>query len=146
MIGTINEKQFHKEKAISALDRMKNAIDKDNLQDVDHHHEVANHHLDEVKYKSQQSANPKTIEDVIKKIDPNLVDEATNHIERNIEDPIATIASEVGQQVSREQAAQEDLSTTEIVQKATKQIADQMIQRIDVEKIVKKKSYVAATK
>jgi hypothetical protein len=50
MIGTSNEKQFHKEKAIDALNRMKNAVEKDNLQDVDYHHEAANYHIDEVKY------------------------------------------------------------------------------------------------
>jgi hypothetical protein len=136
MIGTSNEKQFHKEKAIDALDRMKNAIEKDGLQDVDYHHEAANYHIKEVKYKLQQSANPKAINEMMEKVDPHLVDDAVNHIERNIEAHLASIASVVEQQINSKES-QTGLPAIEIVEKATEQIADRIIQQIDTKKIIK---------
>ncbi len=144
MIGTSDEKQFHKKKAMDALDRMKNAIDKDKLQDADYHHEADNYHIEEAKYKSQQYANPKAINKIIEKVDPNLVDEDVSQIERNVKAPVAVIASVIEEQINSEQPPK-DLPTTEIVQKATKQIADQIIQQIDIKKIVKKQSSAVTT-
>ena len=48
MILSESEKHIHKKKAVDALDRMKNAVDKGSAEDIDRAHRVADHHIDEV--------------------------------------------------------------------------------------------------
>lgn len=48
MVTTENEKEFHKKKAVDALDRMKKAVDKEDLKDADRQEDTADHHLDEM--------------------------------------------------------------------------------------------------
>jgi vacuolar-type H+-ATPase subunit H len=79
---------------------------------------------------------------MMEKVDPQLVDDAINHIERNIEAHLAGIANVVEQQINSEES-QTELPATEIVQKATKQIADHIIRQVDTKKIVKKQSSAA---
>ena len=48
MVTTENEKKFHKQKAVDALDRMKKAVDKEDLKDANRQEDTADHHLDEM--------------------------------------------------------------------------------------------------
>ena len=48
MVTTENEKEFHKKKTVDALDRMKKAVRKEDLDDADREQNVASHHLDEI--------------------------------------------------------------------------------------------------
>lgn len=48
MVTTEDEKEFHKKKAVDALDRMKKAVDKEDLRDADRQEDTADHHLDEM--------------------------------------------------------------------------------------------------
>ena len=48
MVTTEDEKTFHKKKAVDALDRMKKAVDKEDLNDANRQEDTAEHHLDEV--------------------------------------------------------------------------------------------------
>lgn len=48
MVTTEDEKEFHKHKAVDALDRMKKAVDKEDLRDADRQEDTADHHLDEM--------------------------------------------------------------------------------------------------
>jgi hypothetical protein len=48
MVTTEDEKQFHKQKAVDALDRMKKAVDNEDLKDANRQYATADHHLDEM--------------------------------------------------------------------------------------------------
>ena len=48
MVTTGSEKKFHKQKAVDALDRMKKAVDKEDLNDANRQEDAADHHLDEM--------------------------------------------------------------------------------------------------
>lgn len=48
MVTTEDEKKFHKQKAVDALDRMKKAVSNEDLDDADREQTVASHHLEEV--------------------------------------------------------------------------------------------------
>ena len=48
MVRAESEMQFHKKKALDALDKVKDAIDKDDLQGISRQNTVAEHHIDEV--------------------------------------------------------------------------------------------------
>jgi hypothetical protein len=48
MVTNESEKKFHKQKAVDALDRMKDAVDKEDLEDADRQEDIADHHLDEM--------------------------------------------------------------------------------------------------
>lgn len=49
MVATEDEKKFHKRKTVDALDKMKNAVIKEELGDANREQTVASHHLEEVK-------------------------------------------------------------------------------------------------
>ena len=58
MVSTESEKQFHKKKAVDALDRMKKAVDSEDLKDANRQHVMADHHLDEMaRLKSDEDAS-----------------------------------------------------------------------------------------
>jgi hypothetical protein len=48
MMAVEDEKQFHKQKAVDALDRMKKAVDNEDLKDANRQYAAADHHLDEM--------------------------------------------------------------------------------------------------
>lgn len=48
MVTTESEKRFHKQKAVDALDRMKQAVDKEDLKDASRQGDTADHHIDEM--------------------------------------------------------------------------------------------------
>lgn len=48
MVTTESEKKFHKQKVVDALDRMKDAVDREDLEDADRQEDTADHHLDEM--------------------------------------------------------------------------------------------------
>ncbi|MGH9988173.1 MAG: hypothetical protein ACRD8W_29915 [Nitrososphaeraceae archaeon] len=48
MVTTESEKKFHKQKAVDALDRMKKAVDKEDLKDANRQEDTADHHLGEM--------------------------------------------------------------------------------------------------
>lgn len=48
MVTAEDEKRFHKKKAVDALDRMKEAVDKEDLNDANRQEDTAEHHLEEV--------------------------------------------------------------------------------------------------
>ncbi len=48
MVTTEDEKTYHKKKAVDALDRMKEAVDKEDWNDANRQEDTAEHHLDEV--------------------------------------------------------------------------------------------------
>jgi hypothetical protein len=48
MVTTESEKKFHKRKAVDALERMKKAVDNEDLMDANRQEDVFDHHLDEM--------------------------------------------------------------------------------------------------
>jgi hypothetical protein len=48
VVTTESEKEFHKQKAVDALDRMKKAVDNEDLKDANRQYSTAGHHLDEL--------------------------------------------------------------------------------------------------
>lgn len=48
MVTAEDGKKFHKKKAVDALDRMKKAVDKEDLKDANRQEDTADHHLDEM--------------------------------------------------------------------------------------------------
>jgi len=48
MVTTENEKKFHKQKAVDALDRMKKAVDEEDLKDASRQGDTVDHHLGEM--------------------------------------------------------------------------------------------------
>jgi hypothetical protein len=48
MVTTESEKKFHKQKAVDALERMKKAVDREDLKDADREEDTADHHLGEM--------------------------------------------------------------------------------------------------
>lgn len=48
MVTTEDEKTFHKKKAVDALDRMKKAVVKEDINDANRQEDMAEHHLDEM--------------------------------------------------------------------------------------------------
>lgn len=58
MVTTENEKTFHKKKTVDALDRMKKAVDNEDINDANRQEDAAEHHLDEMtrlKYDEKES-------------------------------------------------------------------------------------------
>ena len=49
MVLAEGKRGFHKRKAIDALDRMKNAVEENNVCDINHQHDIFDHHIDEMK-------------------------------------------------------------------------------------------------
>jgi hypothetical protein len=45
VVSTEREKDFHKQKAVDALERMKKAVDKEDLKDANRQEDVFDHHL-----------------------------------------------------------------------------------------------------
>jgi hypothetical protein len=48
MVTTESEKKFHKQKAVDALERMKKAVNNEDLKDANRQEGVFDHHLDEM--------------------------------------------------------------------------------------------------
>lgn len=48
MVRAESEKQFHKKKALDALERVKDAVDNDDLEGISRQHNAASYHVDEV--------------------------------------------------------------------------------------------------
>jgi phenolic acid decarboxylase len=48
MVTTESEKKFHKQKAVDALERMKKAVDREDLKDANREGDTADHHLEEM--------------------------------------------------------------------------------------------------
>jgi F0F1-type ATP synthase membrane subunit b/b' len=49
MVATEDEKKFHKRKIVDALDKMKTAVIKEDVDSANREQMVARHHLEEVK-------------------------------------------------------------------------------------------------
>jgi hypothetical protein len=48
MVTSESEKKFHKQKAVDALERMKKAVDNEDLKDANRQEGIFDHHLDEM--------------------------------------------------------------------------------------------------
>jgi hypothetical protein len=48
MVTTEDDKKFHKRKTMDALDRMKEAVNNEEIESADHEQTTAGHHLEEM--------------------------------------------------------------------------------------------------